>query len=288
MNRGPTSNSYMSQRLQLHYVDWGNEDAPPLLLVHGGRDHCRNWDWVAEQLSEDWHVICPDLRGHGDSAWSPEGNYSISSYVYDLAQLIYQKKLSPVTIIAHSMGGFISLNYAACFPDTVRKLAVIEGVGAPREWIDEEAVKPFDQRVREWVDVKRHSAGRFHKRYPSLEDAYQRMKEENGYLSDAQAHHLTRHGISQNEDGSYSWKFDNYMRFAPPGDMSIDNSYKLWNNISCPVRLLWGADSWAPNPETDGLMQHFNNAELSVYQNAGHWLHHDQTEQFVAEMKAYL
>ena len=50
-NGGPTSHVYFSQRLRLHYVDWGNEDAPPMLLVHGGRDHCRNWDWVAEDLS---------------------------------------------------------------------------------------------------------------------------------------------------------------------------------------------------------------------------------------------
>jgi pimeloyl-ACP methyl ester carboxylesterase len=70
---GPTSNTFISQRLRLHYVDWGNPDAPPLILQHGGRDHCRSWDWVAEELCKDWHVICPDLRGHGDSAWSPEG-----------------------------------------------------------------------------------------------------------------------------------------------------------------------------------------------------------------------
>ncbi len=72
---GPTSRIFFSQRLRLHYVDRGNPDAPPLLLVHGGRDHCRNWDWVAQALRKDWHVICPDLRGHGDSQWSPDGNY---------------------------------------------------------------------------------------------------------------------------------------------------------------------------------------------------------------------
>ena len=50
---GPTSRIYFSQRLRLHYVDWGNTEAPPLLLVHGGRDHCRNWDWVAERLGAE-------------------------------------------------------------------------------------------------------------------------------------------------------------------------------------------------------------------------------------------
>ena len=46
----PTSHSLISQRLKLHYVDWGNPTAPPLLLIHGGRDHCRSWDWVAARL----------------------------------------------------------------------------------------------------------------------------------------------------------------------------------------------------------------------------------------------
>ena len=65
---GPTSQSFISQRLRLNYVDWGNPGAPPLILVHGGRDHCRNWDWVAADLRRDYHIIAPDLRGHGDSA----------------------------------------------------------------------------------------------------------------------------------------------------------------------------------------------------------------------------
>ena len=71
---GPTSHSYISQRLRLHYVDWGNPGAPPLILLHGGRDHCRNWDWVAAELRRDYHIIAPDLRGHGDSAWSASGH----------------------------------------------------------------------------------------------------------------------------------------------------------------------------------------------------------------------
>ena len=70
---GPTSHSYVSQRLRLHYLDWGNPDAPMLILVHGGQDHARSWDRVARKLRNDWHVIAPDLRGHGDSAWSPDG-----------------------------------------------------------------------------------------------------------------------------------------------------------------------------------------------------------------------
>ena len=120
---------YFSQRLRLHYVDWGNPDAPPLILLHGGRDHCRNWDWVAADLRRDYHVIAPDLRGHGDSAWSASGHYTMANYIYDLAQLIHQQKLAPVTIIAHSLGGNIALRYTGIYPENVRRIVAIEGLG---------------------------------------------------------------------------------------------------------------------------------------------------------------
>ena len=106
---GPTSHTYFSQRLRLHYTDWGNPDAPPMILIHGGRDHCRNWDWVAEHFRHDYHIIAPDLRGHGDSEWMVGGSYNQIDYVYDIAQLLHQKQMSPVTVIGHSLGGSISL-----------------------------------------------------------------------------------------------------------------------------------------------------------------------------------
>src|SRR6185437_8531430 len=128
---GPTSRSYFSQRLRLHYVDWGNPSAPPLILLHGGRDHCRNWDWVAAALRSNYHIIAPDLRGHGDSAWSASGHYTMASYIYDLAQLIHQQELAPVGVVAHSLGGNIALRYAGIYPEAVSRLVVIEGIGPP-------------------------------------------------------------------------------------------------------------------------------------------------------------
>ncbi len=143
---GPTSRIYFSQRLRLHYVDWGNPTAPPLLLVHGGRDHCRNWDWVAAALRRDWHVLAPDLRGHGDSQWSPDGNYSTSAYIYDLDQLIHQQELAPVTIVAHSLGGNIAIRYTGVFPEKVRKLVAIEGLGpTPKQMAARSAVPIAEQ-----------------------------------------------------------------------------------------------------------------------------------------------
>ena len=285
---GPTSRIYFSQRLRLHYVDWGNPTAPPLLLVHGGRDHCRNWDWVAEQLRADWHIIAPDLRGHGDSQWSTDGNYSISSYVYDLAQLIHQQELAPVTIIAHSLGGNIALRYAGIYPDKVKKLVAIEGLGPSPKILEERTRKTIADRMQIWIDEQRKLAGRSARRYASIEEAFKRMQAENKHLTPAQARHLTQHGVNQNEDGTYSWKFDNYVRVFPPYDMRKADLELLWSRIACPTLLIYGKESWASNPRDDGRVEHFKNADVVSFAGAGHWVQHDKLPEFIALMRTFL
>jgi pimeloyl-ACP methyl ester carboxylesterase len=295
---GPTSRAYFSQRLRLHYVDWGNPDKPPLLLIHGGRDHCRSWDWTAEALREDWHIIAPDLRGHGDSQWSADGNYTIAGYIYDLAQLIHQQGLAPVTIIAHSLGGNVALRYAGIYPDTVAKLVAIEGLG-PR-WATAESsdpaardprvrlTQPIVERMDEWIRAQRGLAGRMPRRYASLEEAFHRMQEENPHLSAEQALHLTAHGVNQNEDGTYSWKFDNYLRVWPPYDMRGRDIQLLWSRIACPTLILYGKESRFGNPEEDGRARHFRDARIVGLAGAGHWLHHDRLEEFLRIVRGFL
>ncbi len=288
MITGPASHSFVSQRLRLRYADWGNASAPPLILLHGGRDHSRSWDWAAQELCRDWHVIAPDLRGHGDSDWSPSGDYGMLATLYDLAQLIHQLGLAPVTIVAHSYGGNIALRYAGVYPANVRKLVAIEGLGPSPKMLNERMGKPINARLKEWIESKRAVAGRTPRRYASLEDAYKRMKEENNHLSDEQARHLTIHGISQNEDGSFSWKFDPYMRVFPPYDLAQSDAEALWAAITCPTLLMYGEDSWASNPEKDGRAKHFNTARVVSFKGAGHWVHHDQFDAFMAELRGFL
>ena len=284
----PVTNSFISQRLRLNYVDWGNSDAPPLLLVHGGRDHARSWDWVAQELRHDWHVIAPDLRGHGDSAWSPEGNYEMSGFVYDLAQLIHQLNLPPVSIVAHSMGGNIATRYTGLYPEKVAKLVSIEGLGLSPAMQAERDAKGIGNRFRSWIEDKRGAAARTPKRYPDIETAYARMKAENAYLNDEQARHLTVHGISRNEDGTWSWKFDNYLNIWSAFDMPKDDLLAIWGAITCPVLMLYGEKSWASNPKKDGRLAHFPTARVIEYENAGHWLHHDQFDRFMSDVKGFL
>lgn len=278
-----TSHSYVSQRLRLHYLDWGNAGAPPLILVHGGLDHCRNWDWVAAELRGDFHVIAPDLRGHGDSEWASDGQYSAHGFVYDLAQLIEQQRLSPVTLIGHSLGGSICLRYAGLYPQNVAKLVAIEGLG----FRSASVIQPVDVRLRAWIDAQRDLAARQPKRYPAIADAVDRMRDANRHLGAEQARHLAVHGVRRNEDGTYSWKFDNYLHSPRPADEDVELPH-LWERITCPVMLAYGKNSWASNPAEDGRIAHFQQGQVVAFDDAGHWLHHDQLDRFLVEIRKFL
>ena len=285
---GPTSQTFVSQRLRLNYLDWGNPDKPLLMLVHGGRDHARSWDWVAEELREDWHVVAFDHRGHGDSDWVSDGNYNVQDMVYDLAQLVHQLGDDEVTIVSHSMGGNVALRYAGTFPDKVRKIVAIEGLGPSPKRQEEMRADPYPRRMAEWIEKKRAAAARSPRKYESIEAAFARMIEENSYLTEAQARHLTLHGVTRNEDGTYSWKFDPHLNVWHVEDVADEFLHQTWAAITAPTLLLYGADSWASNPQGDGRLEHFENAKVIEFENAGHWLHHDQFDRFMQTLRDFL
>ncbi|HYZ48700.1 MAG TPA: alpha/beta hydrolase, partial [Sphingomonas sp.] len=199
----PTPRYFTSNGLRLHYVDWGNGDSPLLLLVHGTRDHSRSWDWVARRLQQSWHVVCVDLRGHGDSDWSPDGDYDRLTLVNDLAEFVYLLGDPPVTIVAHSLGANIALRYAGLFPERTRKLVAIEGLGFSPDKLAERMAIPFVEHWRRWIAAKRAAQGRLQKRYSTIEDAIARMRAANHSLSADRAAHLTVHGTRRNDDGTW-------------------------------------------------------------------------------------
>ncbi len=286
---GPTSLFYFSQRLRLHYVDCGFTTAPPLVIVHRRSwDHSRNWDWIAEALRHDWHVIAPDLRGHGDSAWTTDGNYGFAGFIADLAQLVDQQRLAPVTLMGHSLGGNICVRYTGIHPDRVKKLVAIEGLGPSAKAVAERTARPIADRMQAWIDEQRGLSSRMPHRYPSIEEALKRMQEQNPHLSPQQARHLTQYGVNQNEDGTYSWKFDNYFRSRPPFEMTADDIHGLWRRVTCPALLVHGKESFGTDPLTDGRAAFFSTARVVMVERAGHWVHHDRLDLYLDLVREFL
>ena len=287
LNDYPASHTYFSQRLRLHYVDWGNPDAPPLILVHGGSDHCRSWDWVALALRDRYHVIAPDLRGHGDSQWVIGSGYAMIDYVYDLAHLVRQQDLAPVTLLGHSLGGRISLEYAGIYPERVARLIAIEGLSPSRRETDAHSERPADQRHvivdREHARLRRPPATPL-RLARGRDRAHARGQPR---LSDEQALHLTTHAVNQNEDGTFAWKFDNYARSSSPYPFNEADAEEMWNRVRMPALLVNGLES-AGDPHGDERTNSFPQAQLVGVANAGHWVHHDQLETFLAAVESFL
>ncbi|MFB3052870.1 MAG: alpha/beta fold hydrolase [Dehalococcoidia bacterium] len=279
----PESRYYYSQRLKLHYAVWGDEGKPPLMLIHGGRDHSRNWDRVALALNDRYTIYAPDLRGHGDSGWALGSMYSLPEFVLDVATLVAELGEDPLTVIGHSLGGAIALQYAGTFPDRVLKVVAIEGLGPPM--IEHQ---PAHLRMRHWIDHMHEMERRQPRRYASVEDATHRMLEANPHLTAEMAHHLTLHGTRDNDDGTLSWKFDNYVHIRSPYEFNLEDAQDIWSRIQAPVLLIRGTESWAPDPEKSGRAVTIGNYRSVTVQDAGHWVHHDQLERFLEVVMEFL
>lgn len=279
----PESRYYDSQRLKLHYAVWGNGDRPPLVLVHGGRDHCRNWDAVADVLKERYTIYAPDLRGHGDSAWALGSMYSLPEFVLDVATLIHGLTDDPLTLIGHSLGGAIALQYAGTYPERVKKVVAVEGLGPPP--MEE---PPAHVRMREWIDHMHEMERRQPRRYASVEEATKRMMEANPHLTPEMAHHLTLYGTSKNDDETLSWKFDNYVRIRSPYAFNLQDAQEIWGRITAPVLLIKGTESWAPDPEKSGRAATIQDYESVIIDKAGHWVHHDKLDRFLEVVTEFL
>lgn len=280
----PISRSYLSQRLRLNYVVWGDEGNPPVLLIHGGRDHARNWDDVADALvAEDYAVYAVDLRGHGDSDWALGGMYSLPEFTADIAAFTDHLGRDPLPVVGHSLGGAVTLQYAGVFPDRVTRVAAIEGLGpGVRE------PRPAHLRMREWIAQLKDYEHRTPRRYRTLEAATARMQEANPHLTPRMAHHLAKYGVRRHEDGAYTWKFDNYIRMHSPYEFDIADAREIWNQITRPVLLVRGDKSWGKDPERDGKASAFHDYRSVQIPNAGHWVHHDQLDAFLAELLPFL
>ncbi len=281
----PISHFFYSHRLKLQFWDWGVEGKPTLILVHGGLDHARNWDWVARALRDDYHVYAIDLRGHGNSQQAPGATYTVAEHVLDLSALADVINHYPIYLIGHSLGGIVVMLYSGVFPDRVKKVVSIEGLGPPPT---HHVHDPASKRLRRWIDEIRSIEKREPRSYPNLDAAVNRMKEANPHLSDDVARHLTLHGTNWNSNGSLTWKFDNFVRPFPPHGHNRDDMREILGQIACPILLFWGMESWAVDPEKDGRVSALKNYRLIKAPNAGHWVHHDQLEIFLTETKKFL
>jgi esterase len=128
----PKSKVLTVNGLRLHYLDWGNAGAPPVVCVHGYTSSAQAFNAPARHFQHRFQVIVPDVRGHGESAWSPGGEYQYCDQVSDLSEFVDQLGLARFALIGTSMGGIIAMAYAGEHPERLLRL-IINDIGPDLE-----------------------------------------------------------------------------------------------------------------------------------------------------------
>lgn len=279
----PIQHFFESQRLRLSYWDWGNEDAPPLVLVHGGRDHARTWDRVAEAFRAEYHVVALDLRGHGDSQWAVGSQYGPPDIALDVLRMI-EIVGAPARVIAHSYGALSTLVGAGAYPELFSALVAIDGV-------DSVVIRGHDagmgpRWMREWADKARAFETPRLRVYPTIEEAAMRLREENPRIPAGLLSSIAAYAVRPVE-GGYVWKFDGWVLNRTSMEVRADEFSRFWAAVTCPVLLVSGTESHLRMPDNSDIPSRFPDSRFVMVEGAAHWVHHDHLPTLLHHVRAF-
>ena len=211
--------------MKFHYLEWGDPSSPPLMRLHGFAQTCHSWDFVALSLCDRYRVIVLDQRGHGDSDWAPDGDYSLEAQVGDLDGFVKAQGFGPFVLMGHSMGGRNSYVWASRNSELLRGLVLVD-TGPDTQRAGRNRIKTF----RELPDE-----------LDSFEEFSRRIQEYTG-RSQVQVEGALQYSIRQRQDGKWTWKYDKVMR-DPSSRESGWEPEQLWecvSRINCPTLVMRG------------------------------------------------
>jgi pimeloyl-ACP methyl ester carboxylesterase len=275
----PRENTVDVLGLRIHYLEWGEPQGEPLILVHGFLDQALSWaplvDQLCKRVRQSLRIIAPDCRGHGDSGWVGAGGYyHFPDYVHDLDCVIQALGLTRFDLAGHSMGGTISFLYAGTFPQRVAKLALIEGIGPPAMSFSDAPV-----RMEKWIGELRDRGRTHFREYARPEDGARQLQHSNPRLTPELALYLACSGMRQNGNGKWVWKFDPLHRTTLPQPFYAFQALEFLRRIACPVLIVEGEESHQRRrSDKQSRLEALRDRRVAHVENAGHMVHHDNPE----------
>jgi pimeloyl-ACP methyl ester carboxylesterase len=257
--------------MRFHFLDWGTEGRPPLLLLHGGAQTAHSWDEVAPDLARDHHVLALDQRGHGDSDRAPGGRYRRDDFVADVRAFLDDRKWPATTVMALSLGGLNAIAFAATHPDRVRGLVVVDvtptiSEGGGKAIAAQLAVRDFG----------------------SFEEAVARAQAFNPLRTAENLRERLRHALRETPEGRWTYKFDPAI-----GGGGLETDFeRLWEQvrtIRCPTLLVRGAQSAILSREAAARFgRELPGSALVEVPRAGHSVMGDNPAGFIAAVRPFL
>ena len=242
-------------------------------MLHGGSQQAHSWDFVSLPLSEDYHIIALDQRGHGDSDWAADGDYTVEAHQGDIDGFVAALGLSNFHLIGHSMGGRNSYVWASRHSELLKSLVIVD-TGPVAQSRGRNRIQNF----RELPDE-----------LDSFEEFADRVQEYTGRTRE-QTLGALKYSIRQRPDGKWSWKYDKLLR--TPGRQgpawSLEQLWEAVAKIACPTLVVRGGDSDIFADETMQRMQQvIPNCATVTVPNAGHLVAGDNPVDFLTAVRNF-
>lgn len=268
--------------LTLHYLDWGATGAHPMLLLHGGLQQAHSWDLVAVALKRRYHIVALDMRGHGDSDWSDDGEYGYATHASDVRRLLDHLGWERLVLVGLSLGGLTSMELAASGGAQLDALAIVD-VGPE--------LNPGG--VGKIVEFGRESGG-----LKSIDEYIEKAMAYNPRRSPELLRYSLTHSLRQEPDGSWSWKYDRRVagRRRETGDAEPQQTpgyfSEMWERlrgIACPALVVRGAESEVFMEKTGRRMaEAMPDCRFVTVEGAGHTVPQDNPAGFLDALNAFL
>lgn len=266
---------------RFHFLEWGREDAQPVLLLHGGNQSAHSWDLASLHLSADYRVIALDQRGHGDSEWNRGAHYAISDMMPDAREFVAALGLSRPVVVGHSMGGVVALALACAHPQQVRAAVVVD--------IGPEVGERGARMIREFV-------GR-NIEFDDMEEFLDRVERYDRYRTRAHIERTLKYNLIKRADGRYMTKADRRRYVVSSGDGEAEARARLpgvpgladVGKLEMPVLVIRGGDSNVLEQEAaERFVAALPDGELKVVPDCGHNVASQNTAGFLAAVKCFL
>ena len=263
--------------LRFHYLEWGEPGKPDMLLLHGFAQTCHSWDFVALSLCDRFRVIALDQRGHGDSEWAADGDYSPETQQEDLHAIVESIGLEDFVLMGLSMGGRNSFTYAANHPEKIRALVVVDS--AP------ETERAGTSRIRRFASQDDE--------LDSVDAFVERVMAYNHRRDPQQVRGSIMHNLKQLPSGKWTWKYDRRLR-SPDRNMGRDpqTAQRLWGyveSLRCPTLVVRGGESDVLAMDTASSMhERIPNGRLTTVEKAGHLVPGDNPSGFEKAVLEFL
>jgi pimeloyl-ACP methyl ester carboxylesterase len=254
---------------------------PPILLIHGVTASSAVWEPVARRLAERYTVLAPDLLGHGASA-KPRGDYSMGAFASGIRDLSVALDIGSATIIGHSLGGGVAMQFSYQFPERTQRLALVAsgGLGADVHGLLRAATLPGAELVIPLLASTRVlSAGR----------AFGRVLDRLGLQLGTDALEMAR-GHASLGDAETRAAFVQTLRASiDPTGQRVRATDRLYLAEQLPVLIVWGArDRIIPLAHGAQAHELIPGSRFEVFDRAGHFPHLDEPDRFVATLEDWI